>query len=79
MADGARGVSNSAMLETSFLDGANALFIEQMHARYLEDPNAVDPSWRTFFAELGDNTAAHGPSWAKPGIANPAPSELTAL
>ncbi len=79
MADGARGISNSAFLETSFLDGANALFIEQMHARYLEDPASVDASWQTFFAEMGDKTAAHGPSWAKPGIANPAADEITAL
>ncbi len=79
MADGARGISNSAMLETSFLDGANALFVEQLHARYLADPSSVDPSWRSFFDELGDKTAARGPSWARPGIANPAPSEMTAM
>ncbi|MDX2233181.1 MAG: 2-oxoglutarate dehydrogenase E1 component [Hyphomonadaceae bacterium] len=79
MADGARGISNSAFLETSFLDGANALFIEQMHARFLDDPQSVDASWRTFFAEMGDAAALKGPSWAKPGIANPKPSEITAL
>jgi 2-oxoglutarate dehydrogenase E1 component len=79
MADGARGISNAAFLETSFLDGANALFVEQMHARYLADPGSVDASWRAFFEEMGDLEAASGPSWAKPGIANPRPDEITAL
>jgi 2-oxoglutarate dehydrogenase E1 component len=79
MADGGRGVSNAAFLETSFLDGANALFIEEMQARYLADPASVDASWRAFFEQIGDRAAATGPSWARPGIADPAPSELTAL
>jgi 2-oxoglutarate dehydrogenase E1 component len=79
MADGGRGVPNAAFLETSFLDGTNALFVEQLHAQYLADPASVDPSWRAFFEEMGDKTAAHGPSWAKPGVADPKPDEMTAM
>ena len=36
-----------------FLSGANAAYIEQLYAQYLENPDAVDPSWRAWFDELG--------------------------
>src|SRR5215469_845514 len=56
---------------TTFLSGANAEFIADVYARYLDDPDAVDPSWRRFFAEFGDDTGAiraerAGPPWARP-------------
>src|SRR5437879_10315287 len=56
---------------TTFLSGANAEFIAELYARYLDDPNAVDPSWRRFFAEMADDAAAiraerAGPPWARP-------------
>ena len=41
MADDARSLPNSALLETSFLYGANAKFVEEMHEKYLNDPNSV--------------------------------------
>ncbi len=42
--------------ESSFLYGGNAAFIEEMFARYLENPERVDPSWRRFFDALdGEN------------------------
>src|SRR5690242_17159454 len=55
--------------QTSFLFGANAPFIEELYARFLEDPNKVDPDWRTFFEALaeerGDVLAeVRGASWA---------------
>ena len=58
---------NDVFEATSFLNGANANFIEQQLALYLNDPNSVDESWRTFFATVVDRTteAAHGPSWAR--------------
>jgi 2-oxoglutarate dehydrogenase E1 component len=40
------------MLGSSYLFGANAPFIEALYDRYLEDPNAVEPRWRTYFDEL---------------------------
>ena len=53
----------------SFLSGPNAPFIEELYAKYLENPNTVDPSWRKFFAELQDDSAIvlqdiRGASWA---------------
>ena len=58
--------------QTSFLFGANAPFIEELYARYLGDPNAVDSEWRTFFEALaeqqGDVLAeVRGASWAPNG------------
>ncbi|MBN9086666.1 MAG: 2-oxoglutarate dehydrogenase E1 component [Reyranella sp.] len=55
--------------QTSFLFGANAPFIEELYARFLEDPNKVDPDWRIFFEALaeerGDVLAeVRGASWA---------------
>ena len=44
--------------QTSFLYGGNSAFIEDLYARYLEDPAAVDPSWRAYFDELGPDTRA---------------------
>ena len=38
--------------------GHNAQYLEQMYARYANDPNAVDESWRAFFKALGDDEAA---------------------
>ncbi len=40
------------MLGNSYLFGANAPFIEALYDRYLEDANAVEPRWRTYFDEL---------------------------
>ncbi len=59
--------------QTSFLFGANAPFIEELHARYLADPASVDAEWRTFFDALaeqkGDVLAeVRGASWAPNGV-----------
>ncbi len=84
MADDARSLSNTAMLETSFLHGANATFVEEMAARYARDPNSVDVSWRNFFDAVRDDpvavaAAVKGPSWYRPEIAQPQTTETTAL
>ncbi len=55
---------------SSFLQGHNAEYIEQLYARYANDPTAVDAAWQEFFHQLGDTTAeakreAAGPSWAR--------------
>ena len=39
----------------SFLQGANATYVEQLYARYAQDPASVDPQWRDFFQALGDS------------------------
>ena len=48
--------SNAILESTSFLYGANAAFIEDLYARYLENPESVDASWRSFFATLGEQS-----------------------
>ena len=71
----------------SFLTGANAGFIADLYARFLDDPGSVDQSWRRFFAEIDEDGAAalaelRVPSWrkatARPG-GNGAPRPGAAL
>lgn len=49
------------------LFSANAPYLEALYARYLDDPEAVDPAWRTYFATLKGQTGAletdHRPVW----------------
>ncbi|HEX3654142.1 MAG TPA: 2-oxoglutarate dehydrogenase E1 component [Rhizomicrobium sp.] len=52
---GLNRASNDLLEATSFLSAANADFIEQLHAQWLENPESVEPSWRQWFAELGNN------------------------
>jgi len=68
---------------SSFLQGQNAEWVEQLHARYAKDPGSVDSSWAAFFRGLDDAIGdvqrnAEGPSWARADWP-PAPTdELTA-
>jgi 2-oxoglutarate dehydrogenase E1 component len=60
----------AAFAASSFLDGANADYVDQLAARHAADPNSVDPQWAAFFQSLGDSEidtkrAAQGPSWAR--------------
>jgi len=62
--------SNSLLEQSSFLFGANAVFIESLYARYQENPDAVDESWRAFFAELDEKGLSptqlgRGPAWRR--------------
>ncbi|PTE12809.1 2-oxoglutarate dehydrogenase E1 component [Pseudogemmobacter blasticus] len=76
-------IPNSQFHASSFLDGANADYVDQLQARYAADPNSVDAQWAEFFRALGDSEldakrAAEGPSWARTDWP-PAPSDdLTA-
>src|SRR5262245_44512184 len=84
MADDARSLPNTAFLETSFLYGANATFVEEMYAKFLADPGSVDPSWRAFFQQVHDDPeavrrAVTGPSWYRPELAAPKTTETTRL
>ena len=61
---------NDQLHASSFMDGGNAEYIDQLQARYAADPSAVDAGWAAFFAALGDSEldakrAAAGPSWAR--------------
>jgi 2-oxoglutarate dehydrogenase E1 component len=55
--------SMTEFLSTSNLFGSNAPFIEELYDRYLADPAAVDPEWRSYFDELrgGADDVAHAP------------------
>ncbi|MEL7027040.1 MAG: 2-oxoglutarate dehydrogenase E1 component [Pseudomonadota bacterium] len=61
---------NDIFKASSFLQGHNAAYVEQLYARYAENPAAVDENWQAFFKELGDaeidaKREAAGPSWAR--------------
>jgi len=63
-----RSDKNQQMLDTLYLDGANALYLEQMQARYAENPSSVDASWRAYFDQNSDGKdhaikIAAGPAW----------------
>ncbi len=54
----------------SFLYAGNGVFIAELYRRFSADPNSVDPSWRGFFAALGDGEREvmdemSGAGWAR--------------
>jgi 2-oxoglutarate dehydrogenase E1 component len=62
--------SNEVLEATSFLSGTNAAFVESLYAQYLENPDAVEPSWRAYFSGLGQNALSptqlgRGPAWRR--------------
>jgi 2-oxoglutarate dehydrogenase E1 component len=61
---------NDEFRASSFLQGQNAAYIEQLYAAYARNPQSVDESWRRYFAGLGDEQAdvrseAEGAPWAR--------------
>ncbi|MHC3127349.1 2-oxoglutarate dehydrogenase [Brevundimonas sp. GN22] len=69
MADDA-GRLNQVFAETSFLYGANAAFIEDLHEKWANDPTSVSGEWRAFFDQLKDNAdlvkqSAGAGSWGR--------------
>ena len=67
-----RQALNEAFARTSFLDGANAAYVEEMQALYERNPGAVSDEWRLFFQSLQEERDRNGrsehlgPSWARP-------------
>ncbi|PPJ45308.1 2-oxoglutarate dehydrogenase E1 component [Rhizobium sp. KAs_5_22] len=66
----ARQEANEQFQITSFLDGSNAAYIEQLHACYEDDPASVPAEWQAFFKALAENPAdvkkaAAGASWQR--------------
>ena len=47
-----RQPKNEAFARTSFLQGTNAAYIEEMQAQYERNPGSVSDEWRHFFASL---------------------------
>ena len=78
-----KDAKNAQMLDTAFLYGGSALYIEQMQAAFAKDPNSVPESWREFFSALGDGSAdaarnADGASWARASFPQTEDKEITA-
>src|ERR1700730_1265586 len=78
---GGRSAPNLGFARTSFLDGANAAYIEQLADNYERDPDSLDPSWREFFAQLKDDRFAikrhvRGPRWTQQSLPPTAADEL---
>src|SRR6266478_2479268 len=62
--------ANAAFALSSFLQGANASYIDDIYARYEKDPASVDPEWQELFRSLKDQPGdilknAEGPSWRR--------------
>jgi len=77
----ARQELNDLFARTAFLDGENAEYIEQLYAKYQENPDSVGDQWRSFFADLKDDPSvvqaeAHAPSWKRPDWPEVANGEL---
>ncbi|MWP36372.1 2-oxoglutarate dehydrogenase E1 component [Rhodobacter sphaeroides] len=74
---------NAQFHASSFLQGQNAEYIDQLQARYAEDPASVDAGWAELFRSLGDSELdakrqAHGPSWSRPDWPPMPADDLTA-
>ncbi len=62
--------ANAAFALTSFLQGANATYIDDLYAQYERDPGSVDGEWQEFFKSLKDppdeiRRNAEGVSWSR--------------
>ncbi len=77
----ARQDANNVFALTSFLYGANAGYIEDLYAQFVENPSSLDPEWRDFFSGLKDDKAdvvklANGATWKRPDWPLQATGEL---
>jgi len=73
--------ANAAFARTSFLYGANAAYIDDLYARFENDPAALDGQWRDFFRSLKDErsaveASARGASWSLPNWPQPPHDDL---
>ncbi|MCD2472069.1 2-oxoglutarate dehydrogenase E1 component [Jiella sp. MQZ9-1] len=76
-----RSQANDHFALSSFLYGGNADYIEELYARYEDDPASVDAAWGDFFKQLGDGREdvkknADGPSWSRDNWPIPMNGEL---
>ena len=72
-----RQALNQRVLQTGILDGANAVYVEEMQERYQRNPGSVSDEWRLFFESLKEERGrgtideeyastpanGNGPSW----------------
>lgn len=52
----------SGLRDTSYLFGANAVFIEEMYKQYLADSSSVDKAWQDYFSQLKEEKKVVEPS-----------------
>ena len=61
--------ANDLFHASSFMQGHNAEYLEQLYARYANDPNAVDAAWQEFFRQWATRPRcekrSRGPVWAR--------------
>jgi 2-oxoglutarate dehydrogenase E1 component len=62
--------ANAAFALSSFLQGTNAAYIDDLYAQYEQDPSSVDAEWQDFFKSLKDTPSdvqknAEGASWGR--------------
>ena len=64
---GPRTAQNQSFATTSFLQGANAAYLEGLLDAFEADAASVSPEWAKFFTEMGvvPGAAPNGPSWAR--------------
>ena len=77
----ARQDLNDMFAQTAFLYGGNAAYLDDLYARYQQNPASVDDEWRGFFSGLKDDSNlivknARGASWTKPNWPIAANGEL---
>ena len=75
--------ANEQFHASSFMQGHNAAYLEQLYAQYAHDPNTVDSAWQAFFQALGDadldvKADASGPSWTRKNWPPQPTDDLTA-
>ena len=70
-----RQPKNEAFARTSFLQGANAAYIEEMQAQYERNPGSVSDEWRHFFASLQEEQRAERRQRSTTGRRGPGRSE----
>jgi len=57
--------SNEIFEATSFLNGTNAAYIEQMYAAWIANPTAVDQGWQDYFSQVGDQGLDQTHTWGR--------------
>ena len=78
-----RPSGNDVFAQLSFLQGANAAYVEMLYARYADDPKSVDEAWQAFFGGLEEDggdpkSNAAGASWTRSDWPPQANGELVA-
>ena len=73
---------NEYFRSSSFLQGQNAEYVEQLHSRFTSSPGSVDETWRRYFeaidGEATESPRRLKPSWLRPDWPKPESGDLVA-